>query len=286
MRCMLPGQPSRTVLRPAIGRAAHQLLDRPRLLDDPIAVGLVPEAAAEVILAAGADHRALSSQRYRTLVALRSRFAEDRLAEAAARGAGQYVIVGAGLETFPWRQPAFARALRIFLLDQPATLAWTQDKFRARALATPPNLALVPIDLEECRLGDVLGVAGFDRKIPTFLSALGVVPYLSGSALDALFGFVASLARGSELVLSFVLPDDDLAGEDREEIRVSIARTDHMGEPWLTRVRPPDMIARLGGFGFSDIFHLEPSLAQRRYFVGRQDGLQAPWREQLIAAIV
>ena len=283
---MLPGQPSRTILRPAVGRAAHQLLDAPRIFDDPLAVGLIPETSAEAILAADIDHRALSSCLYRTLVALRSRFAEDRLAEAAGRGVGQYVILGAGLETFPWRQPVFARSLRIFLSDHPATLAWTQDKLRARALATPPNLVPVPVDLEECPLGEALVAAGFDDKMPTFLSILGVVPYLSGKAVDALFGFVASLPRGSEIVLSFVLPDDGIAEADRNEMRVSNARVDTMGEPWLTRLRPPDMITRLRGFAFSDVFHLDRNLAQQRYFAGRQDGLEPPTREQLIAATV
>src|SRR5262245_33074122 len=283
---MLPGQPSRTILRPAIGRAAHQLFDTPRIFDDPIAVGLVPEASAEAILSADADHRALSSRLYRALVALRSRFAEDRLAQAAARGVAQYVILGAGLETFPWRQPEFARPLRIFLTDHPASLAWTQDKFRARALAPPPNLTQLPVDLEECRLCESRMAARFDRKTPTLLSVLGVVSYLSGPALDALFAFVASLPRGSEIVLSFVLPDDGIAEVDRDEMRVSVARTDQMGEPWLTRLRPPEMIARLRGSAFSEVFHLDRNLAQQRYFAGRQDGLEPPTREQLIAATV
>src|SRR5262245_9258353 len=125
---MRPGQPSKTILRPAIGRAAHQLLDTPCIFEDPVAVGLVPEATAEAILQADADHRALSSRLYRALVALRSRFAEDRLAEAAARGAAQYLILGAGLDTFPWRQPPFARALRICLPDPPATRARTPEQ--------------------------------------------------------------------------------------------------------------------------------------------------------------
>src|SRR4051794_7665812 len=99
---MLTGQPSRTLLGPAIRRAAHQLLDAPLILNDPVAVGLVPEAGADVIRAALAEHQTEESVRLRSLFVLRSRFAEDRLAEAAARGVRQYLIVGGGLDTFPW----------------------------------------------------------------------------------------------------------------------------------------------------------------------------------------
>src|ERR1700676_2088813 len=116
---MLPGQASQTMVRTAIRRAAHQLLDRPRIFEDPIAVGLIPEASEQAILGAGDDHRAPLQTLFRSLFAFRTRFAEERLARAAARGVCQYVIVGAGLDTFPWRQPDFAKALRIFFVDHP-----------------------------------------------------------------------------------------------------------------------------------------------------------------------
>ena len=114
---MLPGQPSRTLLPPAIRRAAHQLLDSPLIFDDPVAVGLVPEAEAESIRADLSSHETMDSILLRSLFVLRSRFAEDRLGAAAARGVRQYVTVGAGLETFPWRQPPFAKEMRIFMAD-------------------------------------------------------------------------------------------------------------------------------------------------------------------------
>jgi len=136
---MLPGQPSRTLLVPAVRRAAHQLLDTPLIFNDPIAVGLVPEASEYAIRNALEDHRRSEAMLVRSLFALRSRFAEDRLAAAAARGVRQYVILGAGLDTFPWRQPDFARGLRIFAADHVATLAWTQVRFweRGQSCARP-----------------------------------------------------------------------------------------------------------------------------------------------------
>src|SRR5450432_764263 len=142
------------ILSPAT--ASHQLLDEPRILEDPVAVGLAPEASEQAILDATDEHRAPLATLFRSLFAFRNRFAEDRLADAVARGVHQYVIVGAGLDTFPWRQPPFAKALRIFYVDHPATLAWTTARFHERGLPRPPNLAFVAADLEEQNLADRL----------------------------------------------------------------------------------------------------------------------------------
>jgi methyltransferase (TIGR00027 family) len=283
---MRSAAPSRTILRPAIGRAAHQLFDAPVIFHDPIAVGLVPETSEQAILAAADDHRALHSALFRAMVAVRSRFAEDRLAEAAARGIGQYVMLGAGLETFPWRQPDFARRMRLLLADHPATLAWSRERFRERRLPEPENLFFAAADLEQDGLVAELAKAGFDPRIPTFVSALGVVHYLTAGAVDALFRFVSVLPRASEIMFTFPVTEDELDGEEREEVRVTIARTAEMGEPWLTRARASDMAARLRRCGFDDVFHLAPEVAEQRYFAGRRDDLRAPRREQLIAAIV
>src|SRR6185436_17057137 len=145
---MLAGRPSRTLLGPAVRRAAHQLLDAPLVFSDPIAVGLIPEADAETIRAQFADHQTAESILLRSLFVLRSRFAEDRLAEAASHGVRQYVIFGAGLETFPWRQPEYARNIKIFVADHASSLIWSLTKFWERCLPKPANVAFVPLDLE------------------------------------------------------------------------------------------------------------------------------------------
>src|SRR3954464_4007435 len=146
---MLPGQPSRTMLRSAIRRAAHQILDNPLILVDPIVVDLVPEASEAAIRDTLDEPGAPDAKLFRCMFAMRSRFAEDRLAEAAARGVRQYVMVGAGLDTFPWRQPGFARDMRIFAADHPASLIWTQRRLREHGVCKPANLTHVPVDLEE-----------------------------------------------------------------------------------------------------------------------------------------
>ena len=241
---METGQPSRTLLGPAIRRAAHQLLDAPLILEDPVAVGLVPEAGADAIRAGIAEHQTQESILLRSLFVLRSRFAEDRLAEAAARGVRQYLIVGAGLDTFPWRQPGYARDMRIFLADHVSSLVWTQEKFWERGLPKPENLTFVPLDLDDGRLGERLSEFGFLNE-PAFCSALGVTQYLERASVEALLRFVASLGRGSEIVFSYVPRAEDLEGADRDFAEASAARTERFGEPWKTRFGADELRALL-----------------------------------------
>jgi methyltransferase (TIGR00027 family) len=279
-------QPSQTMVRTAMRRAAHQLLDRPRIFEDPVAVGIVPEASKDAILEATEDHFAPLPVLLRSLFAFRSRFTEDRLAEAVGRGAHQYAIIGAGLDTFPWRQPSFAERLKIFYVDHPVTLARSTVCFRERGLTIPSNLQFVAANLEERDLPERLRAHGFENDIATFCSALGVVQYISRGALDGLLGFAASLPARSEIVLSFVPPEDDLQSEDRVASIHSFALTEAMGEPWITRLAANEIFGDLTRLGFGEIFHLTPKRAQERYFADRNDGLRAPHFEQLIAALV
>jgi methyltransferase (TIGR00027 family) len=283
---MLPGQASQSMIIAAKRRAAHQLFDHPRLFEDPIAVGLVPEATEQALLDGADDHHGPLPALFRSLFALRSRFAEERLAEAVARGVQQYVIAGAGLDTFPWRQPPFAKALRIFYVDHPATLAWTTACFSERGLATPPNLTFVAIDLEAHEIAGRLDEHGFERGTAAFCSVLGVTQFLSCTAVEALLGFAGSMPVQSEIVLSFAPPDDELDGEDLAAAAYGVAATGAMGEPWVTRLRAAEIFGLLTSLGFGEVFHLTQKRAQQRYFSGRTDSLRAPRLEQLIAATV
>ena len=283
---MLAGRPSRTLLGPAVRRAAHQLLDAPLVFSDPIAVGLIPEADAETIRAQLADHQTAESILLRSLFVLRSRFAEDRLAEAASRGVRQYVIFGAGLETFPWRQPEYARNLKIFVGDHMSSLIWSQTKFWERGLPKPTNVAFVPLDLEQDDIAARLLEFDFALDDPAFCSVLGVTQYIDLASAERLMRFVASLKRGSEIVFSYVPWADELAGPDRELASTSAQRAEFVGETWKTRFSTSELIAHLDTLGFSSVMHLTPDNAQLTYFGGRQDSLRAPVLEQLIAAIV
>ena len=139
-------------------------LDDPLIFNDPIVIGLVPEASEPAIRNTLDDVGAPDPKLLRYMFAMRSRFAEDRLAQAAARGVRQYVMVGAGLDTFPWRQPDFAKTMQIFAADHPASLAWTNGRLRQHGLSRPSNLTYVPVNLEERRLGDQLLACGFEAR--------------------------------------------------------------------------------------------------------------------------
>jgi len=282
---MLAGRPSRTLLPPAIRRAAHQLLDTPLILNDPIAVGLVPEADERSIQASLLDHQSQESVLLRSLFVLRNRFAEDRLEEAAARGVEQYVMFGAGLDTFPWRQPDYARGMRIFAVEHVSSLVWTQAAFWERGLPKPANLTFVPLDLESDPVGERLAAYGFEPR-PTFCSMLGVTQYLERASVEVVLRFVASLGSGSEVVFSYVPRADELDGIDRDITEASAARVARFGEPWKTRFGADELRGLLLAANFSEVSHFTPEHARQRYFSGRADELRPAGCEQLIAAVV
>lgn len=260
------------------------MLDAPLILDDSIILKLVPEAAdPDALSDMGHQHETVATL-HRALMAMRARFAEDRLVEAAERGARQYVMIGAGLDTFPWRQPDYARSMQIFAVDHPASLRWTQRRLREHGMAKPPNLIHVPVDLESQQIGEQLDACGFDRELISFCSVLGVIHYLNTESADSLLRFGVSLRPESEFVISFVTVEDDLSGPDLDASVRGAARTDVLGEPWKFRRRPADLIDQLHAIGFRRIFHLTPELAHERYFRDRRDALRAPRWEQLVTA--
>ena len=283
---MLPDKASQTLLIASIMRAQHQLFDAPVILEDPIVLKLVPEARDPGLLSELGNSNQPIQVLHRSVFAVRSRFTEDRLAQAAARGIRQYVMFGAGLDTFPWRQPDFAQRMQIFAVDHPASLIQTNRVFRERGFDRPPNLIRVPLDLEQKRISEYLAACDFVLEAPSFCSALGLMQYLEEEVADDVLRFVASLAPTSEIVFTFILPDDSLDGVNLEIARRAAAKAADLGEPWKSRMRPKAVIDKLMRIGFHDIFYLSPEIAQEQYFIGRSDKLTAPRVEQLVSAIV
>src|SRR6202020_2795196 len=175
---MQAATPSRTALRVALRRAAHQLYDaKPLLLDDPIAVPILGDTYAEELRRTPTWPDRPFSVSLRAFLVARSRYAEDTLARAVAQGVTQYVLLGAGLDTFAHRNPHLH--LRVFEVDHPATQQWKRELLEISALPTPKNLTYAPVDFERQSLPDQLHSAGFNPAIPTFFAWLGVVPYLT-----------------------------------------------------------------------------------------------------------
>ncbi len=280
-------QASKTAIGPAVLRAAHQLLDAdPKILQDPLAIGLVEESSEAEIRAQESDLQHPFNRLMRSLFVMRSRFAEDQLAEAIKAGVRQYVLLGAGLDTFAYRQPEWARSLQIIEVDHPASLAFKRERLGHARVAIPDNVAFCPIDFESTGLQEVLSAATFDAQVTTFFGWLGVTQYLTSEAIAATLQFVLTLPAASGIAFTFVLPDAHLEGSDLELARFAVEGAASKGEPWLTRFEPEALRQWLRELGFSAVFHLTPEVATTRYFAGRHDGLPTPRVEQLMYATV
>jgi methyltransferase (TIGR00027 family) len=279
-------QPSRTSELCAIMRAIHQTVDdEPKILADSIAPRLVETIEhTDEWLAPILSHPYAKQKRAGFL--LRNRYAEDCLAACAERGLQQFAILGAGLDTFAYRQPPWAASLRIYEIDHPQTQHRKRDRLAAAGIPLPPNLTFVPIDFETAAWADGLRVANFDFLRKTFCSWLGVTQYLTADAIGATLEFVLSLPRSSEIVLSFILPPEALSGFEADILRRAADESAQLGEPWLSTFRAADLKAQLRAMGFSEVIHLTPEEAHERYLRDRRDGLTGRRGEQLIRAVV
>jgi methyltransferase (TIGR00027 family) len=275
---------SRTALGVAALRAVHQLLDgQPKILDDTTVIPLLGSVVVDRVMSDRARLETPGARALRSHVVLRSRYTEDRLADAVQRGVRQFLVLGAGFDTFAYRQPAWARDLHIFEVDQPASQQAKRGRLEASGLAIPSNLTFVAADFEHRTLHDILVDGGVDITQPAFISWLGVTVYLTEPAIDAVFRFVASLPASSEIVFTFYSKEP--AGN--EGLRALEARVAELGEPFKTWFEPEELDAKLRGFGFSDVTFLTPEEAAARYFPEpRPDQLPPPRRINTASARV
>ena len=267
-------RPSQTALRVALRRAAHQLYDaQPLILEDPIAVRILGAYAAELERTPGrvAEHRPRPySVGLRALLVVRSRVAEDLLREAVAKGVGQYVVLGAGLDTFAHRNPY--GGLRVFEVDHPATQRWKRELLAGSDLIQPARLTYVPVDFECQSLEDELRLAGWDAGTPTFFSWLGVVPYLTLSAFRSTIAFVASQPSGSGLVFDYAQPRAALPLPEQLALDSLSSRVALAGEYFKLFFTPAELGSELGAFHtIEDVGSTE---LNERYFSGRSDRLR------------
>ncbi|HEX5183869.1 MAG TPA: class I SAM-dependent methyltransferase [Allosphingosinicella sp.] len=252
---MIEGQISRTAIGAAAHRAVHQLVDGGRIFADPLAVPILGADLAERI--AEAEARPLPRS-LRFFIAARSAFAEAKLAEAVERsGVGQYVLLGAGLDTFGCRNP-FGERLRAFEVDHPATQAWKRHRLEAAGIAVPPTLTFVGVDFERAQPLDRLVEAGFDPERPAVFAWLGTVPYLSRAAISATLAMISGLAGGAGLVFDYAEPV-----EARSDLAERVAAA---GEPLLSLLEPAALHDDLRGLGFTAIEDLTvPDLIARHF---------------------
>jgi methyltransferase (TIGR00027 family) len=216
---------------------------------------------------------------------LRSRYTEDRLAEAYQRGVRQYVILGAGYDTFAYRQPEWAHDLRIFEVDHPASQREKQNRLQVAGVEIPANLEFISIDFEHASLREGLAASKLDFHQPAFFACLGVLVYLTHEAADEVFRCVALFPESSEIVFTYSAPTENLSPEEAARRARIGAATDAMGEPWQTFFDPQALVQKLKDLNFEMSF-LKAADAEARYFQGRTDGLRAPKREPIVSAVV
>jgi len=251
-------------------RAAHQLFDRPLVLEDPVAV---PILGAE-FFADPERHNDARSRAFRAFMVARSRYAEDNLACAVAEGARQYAVLGAGLDTFAYRNPF--PELRVFEVDFPSTQEFKRGMLRAAGIAEPANLTFVPLDFEHQTLAAGLAQAGFDAGKATFFSWLGVVPYLTLAAFRATIDLVAAMPAGSGITFDYALADEELSPARQRARKALAARVAAAGEPFRLFFRTEQMENELKSAGFGRIEQVDSEDLNARYFAGRADGLCLP----------
>jgi methyltransferase (TIGR00027 family) len=262
---MQAGSPSRTALAAAAHRAAHQVLEEGRIFSDLLALRILGEEAEAVVREASADP---SRRRMRLFIAVRTRFAEDALAEAIRNGVRQVVILGAGLDTYAYRS-SLSPSVRIFEVDHPATQAWKRQRLAEASIPMPESLAFAPIDFEHETLRDGLAAAGFDRSEPTFFTWLGVVPYLTKEAVWSTLGFIAGLPSGAHVVFDYSDPPETLSPEQRMEHEQRAAHVAALGEAWVNSLEADALHAKLSALGFAEIEDLGPPQIVSRYFPAR-----------------
>jgi methyltransferase (TIGR00027 family) len=271
---MQESRPSKTANRVAMRRAAHQLLDNPKVLDDPIAIPILSPESRANLTHEPAFMPAVAAKYMRAFMVVRSRFAEDELARAIERGTTQYVILGAGLDTFAYRNPYPEAALRVFEVDFPATQAWKRERLAAAQIAIPPSLTYAPVDFEKQTLAEGLRQAGFDAGKPTFFSWLGVIMYLTREAAMNTLKFIAATPLGGGVVFDYAVSRESLNFFQKIALDRLMRRVEAAGEPFRLFFGQAELAAELHSLGFTIIDDLGVAEINARYFANRQDGLR------------
>jgi len=273
---------SRTALSTAYLRAAHQLLDsKPLILDDPIALPLLGQGAANRIQSDTSKYFSSGCLALRSHVLLRSRFAEDQLESALKRGVRQFVLIGAGFDTFCLRQPSWASELTIVEVDHPNTQQRKRTMIADSNLSLPSNVHFADIDFERESLRNGLIRVGVRFDQPTFFSWLGVTMYLTGPAIDATLGCITEFPRGSEAVITFLQPPRSAQSPTNDLAN----RVSEVGEPFICYFTPEEFTNKLLTAGFHEIHQL--SSAQAASYVSENPNpLPIPASINIVSAII
>jgi methyltransferase (TIGR00027 family) len=258
-----------------------QLDAPPHVLEDEIGLRLV---APDESWRQRPDMDPMRAGRSRASIVARARFVEDVVEESAKAGALQYVLLGAGLDTFAQRKAELASRLRVFEVEQPGTQAWKRSRLAELGYAIPEWLRFVPVDFEANESWwEQLVRTGFDSETPAVVASMGVAMYLTREAIVAMLRQVAKLAPGSTFVMSFILPMELLEPAERPGIEAAARGARAAGTPFLSFFAPAEILALATECGFKHVQHVSVAQLTERYFAARTDGLRPGGEELLVA---
>jgi len=275
--------PDNTAVRTALWRALHLEVDSPpHVFKDDVGLKL---AAPDAGWRDRPDMSAFTRP-FRASILARARFVEDHVEERVSHGVGQYVILGAGLDTFAQRWPELASRLLVFEIDQPGPQEWKRRRLVDLGFGIPSFLRLVPVDFEA---GDAwwerLAAAGFDSTRPAVVASTGVSMYLTRDAIMTTLRQAATFARGSTFAMSFMLPIALLDPDVRPGVERAAEGARASGTPFISFFTPSDMLDLARDAGFNAVQHVSANMLARRYFANRPDGLRPPDNsEELLVA--
>jgi methyltransferase (TIGR00027 family) len=276
--------PDSTAARVALWRALHVAIDPPpHVLEDEIGLKLL---APDKNWRRRGDMNAESTKPFRASIVARARFIEDLVAEQGERGLSQYVILGAGLDSFAQRRPEIASRFRVFEIDRPGPQAWKRRRLIELGYGLPDWLHFVPVDFEAGgSWRDGLAAAGFDDGEPAVVASTGVSMYLTKEANTATLRQVAALPPGSTFAMTFMPPLDLADPEMRPGLQAAQKGARASGTPFISFFTPPEILALAREAGFSEARHISAADLTQRYFAGRTDGLRPPNNaEELLVA--
>lgn len=275
--------PDHTAVRVALWRALHvQVDDTPHVFVDEVGLRLV---APDESWRERSDMHPQGTRGYRASIVGRARLIEDLVREQVEKGVSQYVILGAGLDTFTQRNPEMTSKVRVFEIDKPETQAWKRKRLLELGWGVSSNLQFVPVDFEA---GDdwweKLAMSGFDAEKPAVIASTGVSMYLTPEANAATLRQIAAFTPGSTFAMTFMLPLDLLDPEERPQHEMIYERARAAGTPFISFFRPKEILDLARESGFRDVRHLSGKDIIQRYFVGRSDGLQPSTGEEFLIA--
>lgn len=283
---MKQNHPSLTAYKVAMMRAAHQLLDDPKVFNDPIALSIVGTQGEAAVFSERKKFKKRLSVYLRAIVVARSRFVEDELCQAVKRGIHQYVILGAGLDTFAYRNP-YADCVKVFEVDYPATQAWKRRQLSEAKISIPDCLTFAPIDFERQTLAEGLRESGFRTDEPSFFSWLGVTMYLSRETVMATLKYISSSTpSGSGIVFDYIIPPSSQSFIRRLVFKLLAYRMAMVGEPWHSFFEPDLLIRDLKGIGFTQLENIGPAEINELFFHNRADKLMVGGFGRLMKALL